>query len=542
MAPLIPTGSSKIDPNAAKSEAGLVLYLITAFAAIGGFLFGYDFGVTSGVMAMPQFQAYFDPLTPAIKGALNSLMGCGAAFGCLVAGIMSDRFGRRDTIGAAALIFIVGGVLQCASHNIEMQLIGRFISGISVGACSVLSPMYNAELAPKEIRGRLIGFQQLMIDTGLLVSAWLDFGTIYINSDWSWRIPYLVQVAPAVLLAFCPFILPRSPRWLIEKGRTEEALDVLAYVHGKGDRQHPYVIQEFNEINDNVQLENNIAVGSYWEMIKDPKNRRVLWVGCSVAIFQQLTGANVIMYYAAFMFQQAGLKGSMSLMANGLDYAVMVIFCIPGMILVDRVGRVKLMTIGSIGMCACFFIIAGLYGGVGYTEWNEEQLSHVVNMSNNPAAGNAVIVFIFIFVAFYGTTWAPVAWIYIAEIFPLRIRSKGFALASAVLWVGNILVGQVTPILMDSITWGTYIIYGIIGIIMLVWMWLFAPEPKGLSLEEIEVVFHGPLVVTKINYEEYLSAHRDDVERIRQEQFGQEKEKQMEKQGHEDKDGFDITH
>lgn len=277
--------------------------------------------------------------------------------------------------------------------------------------------MYNAELAPKEIRGRLIGFQQLLIDTGLLVSAWLDYGTISVQSDWSWRIPYLVQVLPAVLLALCPFLLPRSPRFLIEKGRHEEAIKVLAYVHGKGDPNHPYVLQEFNEIKDNVQLENAVAVDSYISMIKDSKNHRVLWVGCSVAIFQQLTGANVIMYYAAFMFQQAGLQGSLSLLANGIDYAVMVIFCIPGMILVDKVGRIKLMVIGSIGMCVCFFLMAGLYGGVGYTEWNEEQLSHVVNMSSNPPAEHAVIAFIFIFVAFYATTWAPVAWIYIAGMY-----------------------------------------------------------------------------------------------------------------------------
>ncbi|KAI8881748.1 glucose transporter [Backusella circina FSU 941] len=515
MAPIVAIkSSSKGDPNI-KSDAGALLYLITAFAATGGFLFGYDFGVTSGVLAMPQFQAYFAPLTPAIKGALNSLMGCGAVVGCLVAGVMSDRFGRRDTISVASLVFIVGGVLQCASHNIAMQLVGRFISGISVGACSVLSPMYNAELAPKEIRGRLVGFQQLMIDAGMLISAWLDYGTAYIDSDWSWRIPYLVQIIPAIALATCPLLLPRSPRWLIEKGRKEEALEVLAKVHGKGDKNHPYVIQEFNEINDNVELENNIAVKSYFSMVKDPQNRRVLWIGCSVAIFQQLTGANVIMYYAAFMFQQAGLQGSLSLLANGIDYAVMVIFCIPGMILVDRIGRVKLMIIGSIGMCVCFFLMAGLYGGIGFTEWNEEQLSHVVNMSANPAAEHAVIAFIFIFVAFYATTWSLVAWIYIAEIFPLRIRSKGFALASAVLWIGNILVGQVTPILMDKITWGTYIVYGAIGVIMLVWMYLFAPEPKGLSLEEMEVVFHGPLIVTNLNYDEYIQAHHEEVERIR---------------------------
>ncbi|KAI8975494.1 hypothetical protein BDF20DRAFT_995096 [Mycotypha africana] len=398
-------------------------------------------------MAMPQFQDYFKPLTPAIKGALNSLMGCGAVFGCLAAGIFSDRWGRRDSIYGFALIFIVGGVLQCASHNIAMQEV----------------PMYNAELAPKEICGRLTGFQQLMIDAGMLISAWLDYGTMYVQSDWSWRIPYLVQTIPAILLAACPFILPRSPRWLIEKGRTEDTLDVLAKVHGNANRNHLCVLQEFNEINDNIQLENNVAVDSYVRMVKDPRNRHVLSVGCSVAIFQQLTGANVIMYCAAFMFQQAGLKASLSV----------------GMYLVDKVGRVKLMVIGSIGMCCGFFIMAGLYGGLGYTEWNEEQSSHVINMT-------------------------PVAWIYIAEIFPLRIRSKGFALASAILWVGNILVGQIASILMDSITYATYIVYGIIGLIMLAWMFLFALEPRGLSLEEMELVFHGSVIVTNFKYDEYL--------------------------------------
>lgn len=158
-----------------------------------------------------------------------------------------------------------------------------------------VAPMYNAELAPKEIRGRLVGFQQFMIDTGMLVSGWLGFGTNYILSDWSWRIPYLVQIGPAIVLALAPFILPRSPRWLVEKGRIDEAHRVLARIHGKGDLNHPYVLHELQEIKDNVELENNVAVNNYWQMLKDRRNSRVLWVGCSIAVFQQLTGANVIM-------------------------------------------------------------------------------------------------------------------------------------------------------------------------------------------------------------------------------------------------------
>ncbi|KAL1928314.1 hypothetical protein VTP01DRAFT_3230 [Rhizomucor pusillus] len=517
MAPIVVAkDSGKGDPSI-KSDAGLLLYVNTAFAAMGGLLFGYDFGVTSGVMAMQPFAEYFAPLTPAFKGALNSLMGTGAVFGCLIAGWMSDRWGRRDSIAISALVFIVGGVLQCASQNIEMQLIGRFISGLSVGACSVLSPMYNAELAPKEIRGRLVGFQQLMIDIGMLISGWLDYGTNNITNDWSWRIPYLVQIIPAIVLATAPFFLPRSPRWLVEKGRYEEAHRVLARIHGKGNMQHAYVLQELQEIKDNVELENNIAVTNYWTMLADRKNSRILWIGCSIAVFQQLTGANVIMYYAPLMFQQAGLKGSLSLLANGVNYAVMVIFCLPGLWLVDKLGRIKLMIIGSTGMCIGFILMAGLYGGCGYVEWSEADLSHVINMSEHPEAANAVIAFIFIFVAFYGTTWSPVAWIYIAEMFPLRIRSKGFAFASALLWCANILVGQVTPVLMDKITWGTYLVYAAIGIIMLVWIILFAPETKGLSLEELEVIFKGPIIVTKLDYEGYLTAHREEIERARAE-------------------------
>ncbi|KAJ8651694.1 hypothetical protein O0I10_012743 [Lichtheimia ornata] len=516
MAPIIAVREAKGDPNI-KSDAGWLLYVNTAFAALGGFLFGYDFGVTSSVMVMHPFQVYFAPLTPALKGALNSLMGCGAVIGCMIAGWMSDRWGRRDSICVSAIVFIVGGVLQTASVHIGMQLIGRFISGLSVGACSVLSPMYNAELAPKEIRGRLVGFQQLMINTGLLCSGWLGFGTNYITNDWSWRIPYLVQVIPAIVLCLAPFVLPRSPRWLVEKGRIDEAHRVLAKIHGRGDMDHPYVKMELQEIKDNVELENNISVNNYWDMLKDRKNSRVLWVGCSIAVFQQLTGANVIMYYAPIMFKQAGLEGDMSLLANGIDYIVMVVFCLPGMWLVDKIGRVKLMIIGSVGMCCGFFIMAGLYGGCGYKEWSEEDLMNVVNMSEHPQAASAVIAFIFIFVAFYGTTWAPVAWIYIAEIFPLRIRSKGFAFASALLWCANILVGQVTPVLMDKITYGTYIVYGAIGLIMLAWIILFAPEPKGLSLEEMEVIFHGPIIVTNLDYEAYLEAHREEIEQKRAE-------------------------
>ncbi|CAO3667351.1 unnamed protein product [Umbelopsis ramanniana] len=520
MSPTVATKETKennVDKPQIRSEAGAILYGVTAFAAIGGFIFGYDFGVTSGVLVMPAFQEYFAPLTPANKGALNSLMGTGAVFGCLFAGSCSDWRGRRDSIAFFALVFVVGGILQCAAQNLGMQLVGRFVSGLSVGACSVLSPLYMAELAPKEIRGRLVAFQQLMIDIGLFVSSWIDYGTGEIVGEWSWRAPYGIQIIPGLILALCPLLLPRSPRWLIEKGRKAEALAVLARVHGRGDENHPYVQQEFNEIQDNVELENQLAVKSYISMLRDPKNRRVLWVGTSIAIFQQLTGANVIMYYATLMFEQAGLQGSASLLANGIDYALMVIFCIPAMFIVDRVGRRKLMLTGTVAMGIGFILMAGVYGGVGHTVWDEANLTHAVDMGGNKGADYAVIVIIFLFVCFYAITWAPCAWIYISEIFPLRIRSKGFAFASALLWVGNVLVGQITPILMNAITFYTYVVYAAIAIIIFLFLYFFTPEPKGLSLEEVEVIFQGPIFVHNLDYDAYLSAHREDVERLRAE-------------------------
>ncbi|GAB5587953.1 hypothetical protein Unana1_02853 [Umbelopsis nana] len=517
MAPIVATKDTKKGDPSVKSEAGWILYSVTAFAAIGGFIFGYDFGVTSGVLVMSNFQDYFAPLTPEKKGALNSLMGTGAVFGCIFAGSCSDWRGRRDSIAFFALVFVVGGVLQCAAQNLGMQLVGRFVSGLSVGACSVLSPLYMAELAPKEIRGRLVAFQQLMIDIGLFVSSWIDYGTGEINSTWSWRTPYGIQIIPGLILAMCPLLLPRSPRWLLEKGRKDEALAVLARVHGNGDVNHPYVQQEYQEIQDNVELENQLAVKSYISMLKDPANRRVLWVGCSIAIFQQLTGANVIMYYATLMFEQAGLQSSASLLANGIDYALMVLFCIPAMFIVDRVGRRQLMITGTIAMGVGFVLMAGIYGGVGHTVWDPVNLTHAVDMGGNKGADYAVIVIIFLFVCFYAITWAPCAWIYIAEIFPLRIRSKGFAFASALLWVGNVLVGQITPILMNAITFYTYVVYAAIAVIIFIFLYFFCPEPKGLSLEEMEVIFQGPIFVNNLDYDSYLAAHREDVERLRAE-------------------------
>ncbi|KAI7889136.1 general substrate transporter [Mucor mucedo] len=482
------------------------LYSVCAFAAIGGLCFGYDTGVISSVLTMKHFvtkmtgDPTLDKLSTLMTGTITGLLLAGCFIGSLLAGPSAEILSRKRTIIIGSLIFIIGGALQTGANGYAMMVVGRFVAGLGIGALSMIVPLYQSELAPKEIRGRLIGLQQLMITIGIMIAFWCGVGTEKRNGDSSWRIPLGVQVAPGVVLLIGAFFLPYSPRWLLSKGRNAEALTVLAQLHSDGDETAPHVVAEYEEILAQIELERAVAVGSYLELFQGKLRRRMI-LGMLIQVFQQFTGINSIMYYAPQIFVQAGLgSNSAGLIASGVNGCLNVLATIPAVLFMDRLGRRKIMISGAMAMGTAMILCGAVMGGVGEITTDLVTGDKTVNMTGNKSASYFCIVMIYLFVAGFAWSWGPVGWVYPAEIYPLSVRAKGTSITTASNWLMNFVISEICPVMLVKITYGTYIFFGCCCAIMATTVYFFYPETKGKSLEEMEDVFSGKVLCHKQVY------------------------------------------
>ncbi|CAF0749174.1 unnamed protein product [Didymodactylos carnosus] len=477
----------------------LQVYIIGSFAAIGGFLFGYDTGVISGILVMKDFLNYFGGtkavtngnLESSVDGAIVGVLIAGCFFGALVSGPSGDHYGRKYSIVISCIVFIIGAIIQTASVNLTMLLVSRFVSGIAVGALSMLIPVYQSEIAPKEIRGRLISLQQLAITIGIAVSFWINYEIVLSGSNnLSWRLPLALQIVPALILGIGIIFFPFSPRWLLDHNRDREAIQVLARIRTVyRDEQDPRVLQEYEEIKHEIKMEREQSVRSYIDLLRYPLRRRLL-LGVFVQIFQQLTGINSVMYFAPTIFRQAGLGSTAStLLATGINGTVIILATIPAVLFIDKLGRRLTMISGACVMSLSMLIIGGVMGSYG------TKLANVGVAIRGDGARYTIIIFVYVFVSGFAYSWGPCGWIYPTEIFPLQMRSKGTSLTTAANWAANCAVSFIVPLLIPTIWYGTYLIFGIFCIIMAVSVFLFYPETKNRKLEEMDDLFQGPIIV-----------------------------------------------
>ncbi|KAJ1862266.1 hypothetical protein LPJ73_000801 [Coemansia sp. RSA 2703] len=463
-------------------------YFVGAISAIGGFLFGYDTGVMSSVLEMEHWKSYFHNPGPTGVGVIVSLLTAGCFVGSLFAGWLADRFSRKRTIMTACVVFCLGAAIQCGSRNRAMLIVGRFIAGLGVGCLSMTVPVFQSEIAPAHIRGRLVSLQQWAITWGLLVAFWIDYGCHFIKSDASWRLPIGIQIVPAIILFAAMIFMPYSPRWLVDNDRVEEAHKVLARLRSGGDMNDAEVIEELEEIKEAVRIDRETAVRSYFELLRFPIRRRVI-LGVVIQILQQLTGINVIMYYASTIFKQSGLSGdNASLLAQGINGVVNMLATIPAILWIDRWGRRKTLMFGSLGCGLTYFIQAVATGATQNKTVNSDG-SVDLNMPDGPSY--LVIVMMYLFVISFAMTWGPIGWIYPSEIFPMRIRSKANSITTASNWLFNFIIGLVAPILIKKITWGLDLIFAIIMFAAIGIIYVFFPETKNRNLEDMEVIFTG---------------------------------------------------
>ncbi len=424
--------------------------------ALGGLLFGYDTGVVSGALLF--LKKDFGGLSSFQQELVTSLLLVGAVLGALTAGRIADVLGRRLTVLITAAVFIVGVLLAAFTPTFPVLLIARIIIGLAVGSASMVVPLYIGEVVPPRVRGGLVSLNQLAITSGILVSYLIDYG---LSDSGNWRLMFGLAAIPAGLLFIGMLFQQESPHWLIRQGRDDEARQVLSRLRDDSD-----IEDEVREVHEVSQRE-----GGYRDLIS-PRVRPLVFVGVALAVFQQITGINTVIYYAPTLLQGAGLGNSAALLANVVNGAVNVGMTIVAVWLLDKVGRRPLLLSGTAGMAvgmvitACAFIGGStLHGGLAYL----------------------AIAGLLIYTGSFAIGLGPVFWLLIAEIYPLRIRGAAMSVASMANWAANFVVTVSFLTLLSAIDGvGVFFLFGFLTLVALAYFWRKVPETKGRSLQEIE--------------------------------------------------------
>lgn len=448
-------------------RAPIWLVLVGVVIMLAGLLFGYDQGVISG--ALDGIERDFSVGSTAVE-IITSWVTLGALFGALVAGVLADRLGRRLTIVLAAVLFTAGAALEALAPGTTVLVGGRLVVGFGVGVASVAAPLYAAEMAPARLRGRFVSMYQLAITLGIFIAYAVD--EVLTNAD-SWRAMLGVSAVPAVLLLLAILPMPDSPRWLVKVGRRREAAAVFAEVHPDEDAS-----AAVDEIEAAVRAED--AQRASWGEVLAKKVRRPLAIGLGLAVFQQITGINAIIYYADEIFGRAGFSTPAD-QAAATTWAiggVNVLATFVAVAYVDRFGRRPLLLTGLVGMGLSLLTV-----GFAFL-----QLDREATVAGSPTtAGIITLVALVVFIASFACSLGPVVWTVVNEIFPTRIRGRGVAIATAANWGAAWLVSQFFLTLVDGIgNAATFWLFASFCLASFVWVKLRVPETKGRTLEEIE--------------------------------------------------------
>ncbi|KAG6827007.1 hypothetical protein H0H92_013591 [Tricholoma furcatifolium] len=418
----------------------------------------------SGVLSNPAYLRVFNAPGANAQGGITAAMPAGSLIGALFVTSLADRFGRKNLVVVAGMIWVIGSILQCASINRGMLVVGRIISGLSVGISSAVVPIYQSEITAPSIRGRIVSLQQWSITWGILIQYFIQFGTSYIDGVASFRIPWGLQMIPAIILSIGMLFFPESPRYLFDKGHEDEALQVLADLHGGGDKNDELVRLEFEEIRQQVEYERTEGAKSYLDLFKGNNPRRV-FLGCSLQMWSQLSGMNVMMYYIIYVFRGAGLTGTRgNLIADSVQYVLNVALTVPAIIYIDKWGRRPMLLAGTLAMGFWLCLVGGLQGRYGAWGFVDGDSSPIWLVAGHDHATKAII-------------------------YSLKVRGKAVSLATATNWTFNTALAFAVPPGLASIAWKTYFIFAAFNFAAFVHIFFMFPETVGRTLEEVEEIF-----------------------------------------------------
>lgn len=437
-----------------KNKSNNKVLIWSIIVALGGFLFGFDTAVISGVEE--QIQNLFQ-LTPFWHGFTISSALIGTVIGALVAGEPADKYGRKPILFIIAGLYVITAVGSAHAVNIGEFIFYRFLGGIGVGASSVVAPMYIAEISPASIRGRMTAMFQINVISGILIAYISNFLLRDVGAEpWRWMLG--VAGIPAILYFLFLFIIPESPRFLIKIGEVAKAKLILEKIETTS------IDQEIEEIKHSMEKSSNGNQRLFSKIYLKP-----ITIAFLVAMFNQFSGINAILYYAPRIFESSGLTNADSMFQSILVGLMMGVFTIIGMFLIDKVGRKKLLITGSIGMSICLGLVARTF--------------YLQDFS-----GSGLLALLLIYIMFFGFSTGAVIWVLIAEIFPNSVRGKGQSLGSFTHWFFAALITFLFPVVVKISPFGVghaFLFFSIMMIVQAVVVWKYFPETKGKTLEEL---------------------------------------------------------
>ncbi len=447
------------------------LRTIILVSTFGGLLFGYDTGVINGALPYMSESDQLN-LNSFTQGLVTSALLFGAAFGAVVGGRLADYNGRRKTILYLAILFFVSTIGCTISPNAAVMILCRFLLGLAVGGASVTVPTYLAEMSPAESRGKMVTQNELMIVTGQLLAFTFNaiIGNMLGENPHVWRYMLPIAAIPAVFLFFGMLRVPESPRWLVSKGKNNEALTVLQKI-----RESKRAKSELQEIESAYEQEAKMEKATFKDLTT-PWVRRVVFLGIGIAVVQQITGVNSIMYYGTEILKDAGFQTEAALIGNIGNGVISVLATFVGIWLLGKVGRRPMLITGLVGTTTALLLI-GIFSLV---------------FEGSAALPYIVLALTITFLAFQQGAISPVTWLMLSEIFPLRLRGLGMGVTVFCLWGINFLVGLTFPVLLASIGLSTtFFVFVVFGIGAILFVKKFVPETKGLTLEELEQRFRS---------------------------------------------------
>jgi sugar porter (SP) family MFS transporter len=429
----------------------------TVVGALGGLLFGFDTAVISGT-TNALTQTYH--LSPALLGATVSSALLGTVIGAMTAGFPGQRFGRRDSLRVMAIFYVISALGCALAWNWSALIFFRFIGGLGIGGSSVLGPMYIAEIAPAECRGRLVGFFQVNIVVGILLAYMSNavIDTMHLGAtEWRWQLG--ISGVPAILFLIALFGIPRSPRWLAMQSKLDEALHVLRLTG------IPHPKEELDEIVASIHLERDASA----DPLFSKQYRFPVFLAITVGMFCQLSGINAILYYLNDIFALAGatkVSGALQAVAVG---ATNLLATLLAMSVIDRFGRKKLLLVGTVGLAICLTVVSYVFMTHRHLGW--------------------LVWLLMAYIACFAISQGAVVWVYISEVFPNRVRSKGQALGSSSHWVTNAIISLIFPVMAGSSGAYPFIFFAVMMVVDFFLILKYYPETKGISLEQMQHSF-----------------------------------------------------
>lgn len=452
------------------------------FSLLANFADGYDGSMMNGLQSLTQWETDFNNPRGSRLALLAIIQRVGGVAALPFLPYLADGMGRRFAVFTGAAIMVIGAILQACSHNIGTFIGARFMIGCGSAFATNSAPMLITEIAYPTQRAALTSSFSALWQGGAVLAAWTTFGSFRLQNSWAWRIPSAVQgLSPLIQMIFV-FLGPESPRWLISKGRGEEALRTLAYFHAQGDEQNPLVQYEYKQINTALKLDNSAG---WKQLVSTPGNRRRIMVIVALAFFSQWSGNGLVAYYLRPVFETIGITDSFTqLLVNALLSTMNVLMAVGAASLCDKLGRRKLFITSTAGMLVTF-TLQTVFSAL-YAKGGGKDMAH------------AVIAFIFIFYAFYDIAYSPLVGAYTVEIMPYPLRAKGLTVYYFAISLSFIFNQYANPIALEKLLWKYYIVFCCWLVFELVFVVLFVVETKGRTLEETAAIFDGKDKVKEI--------------------------------------------